>query len=256
MDFLRANFINTTTQLAVNSNTLTQSNIFNSDIRRQYFSEGFNNDLTTTTIMVSFDETLSVSRIALMEANFKALNIFYNGLTANTFSFTSTSATITSQWSANSETSLYLEATAVNVTSVTFDFKSTQVANSEKAVGFIVLSNVLLNFERVPSAGDYKPKLKPKEVIHKLSDGGVRTHFVENKFETIVKFKHITETFRDNLKTVYDLHQKMIFVPFGTSTSWDKILYESVWTGSFDFFKYSDNAQASGFSGTLKIMET
>ena len=47
-----------------------------------------------------------------------------------------------------------------------------------------------------------------------------------------------------------------MFCPFGTTTSWDAILFESVWTGPFDFYEYSDNASSSGFSGKITLKET
>lgn len=256
MEFLNKNLLNTTTQLSVNSNTLTQANVFNYDLRRQYFSDGFANDLTTTTITIAFDETTSVSRIAMMEHNIKEYNIFYDGVTANTFSFTTTSNTTTSQFTSNSETSSYYFANTQDCTSVTFDLKGTQTADVEKAIGLIVLGNVLLDFERIPAAKNYKPLIEPKEIVHKLSDGGTRTHFVQDKNSAKIKYKFISETFRNSLKTVYDRHDAMIFVPFGTATGWDKILYECVWTGKFDFFKFSDNAVGAGFSGQIMLKET
>lgn len=39
MEFLRANLINTTTQITVNSNTTLVSNIFNRDPFYQYYSD-------------------------------------------------------------------------------------------------------------------------------------------------------------------------------------------------------------------------
>jgi hypothetical protein len=256
MEFVKANFINTTTQITFDSNTLTIENIFNRDPTFQYFSDGYNDDLTTTTVTIAFDETMTVDRIALMEHNLKDFTLFYNGATANTFAMSTTSDTISTSYASNSETAQYFQVTSVNCTSVTLDMKSTQVANAEKAVGFFMVSQSELDFPRIPSAGDYKPVLDPRKVRHKLSDGGNRVHREKDKWRADVKFANIEASFRDNLKAVYDQNKPFNFVPFGTTTSWDEILFESVWINNFDFYKHSDNAVNAGFTGNIKLVET
>jgi hypothetical protein len=254
MEFLSQTYLETTTQLIVNSSTITQENIMNPDIRQQYISDSLNSDATTASITISFDATQSVDRISIMEFNAKKFNVYYNGVTANAFSLTN--PTTTSQWTNNSATNLYISATPVNCTSVTFDFYSTQVANSEKAIGYIYVGANELTFPRVPNASSYTPVRDPKELINELSDGGTRRHLVQTKWATKVKFQYITESFRDSLKTIFDTMSPKVFVPFGTGTAWDGILFESNWIGNFDFYKYSDDATQSGFSGSIDLKET
>ena len=256
MEFIKANYLDTSTQLVVNSNTSSAENIIDRDQAVQYFSQGFNNDTTTTTIRINFDETLSVSRIAILGCNWKSFTVFYNGATANTFSLTSTGATTSSNFTTNSETSLFLRATAVNCTSVSFDVKSTQVSNSEKAVGHIILSDTHIVFPIIPSAKNYTPDVVPKQIVHTLSDGGTRTHTVKDKLATKIKLQYISQSFRDDLKTLFDLHTNFIFAPFGTTTGWDEYIFDCVWPGKFEFFKYSDDAATAGFTGSIELKET
>lgn len=256
MEFIKQNYINTTTQIAVNSNTDTSSNLFNSDPFYQYYSDGLNNDLTTSSIVISFDTTTLVSRISLIDTNAKELRLFYNGATASTFSLTTTGSTITSYWTGNSETSMYITCTPVYVTSVTLDIKSTQTANQEKRLGMFVLSDLYYSFNQIPNSSGYNPTLNAKQIVHTLSDGGTRVHNVRKKWSTDLKLDYIDSTQRTNLKTVYDLLTPFMFCPFGTTTSWDGILFDCVWTGSFDFYEYSDNASSSGFSGSIRLRET
>ena len=244
----------TTTQITVNSSTITAANLLNPDVRYQFISDAQNDDSITTSITISFDETTAIDRIALMEFNAKKFNIYYNGATAN--AFTLTNPTTTSQWTSNSATSLYLAASSVNCTSVTFDLYSTQVANSEKAVGYIYLGASDLTFERVPNADSYTPIFDAKELLHELSDGGTRRHVIQTKRKVKIKYKYITQTFRDNLKEIYDRLEAIVFVPFGTGTAWDGIIFEAVWAGDFNFYKYSDDAASSGFSGDIDLRES
>lgn len=256
MEFLETNFINTTTSIVVGSNTISAKNILNRDLTFQYSSDGFNDDLTTTSITYNFDETTTVNRIILAGHNLKSFILFYNGSTANTFSLTTTAATTTSDWATNSETSMYMAVTSVDCTSVTLDMKSTIVANSEKAVGFLMTSLCKLDFEKDPAANGYTPNFMSKEVVHSLSDGGTRIHWIEQKRSAQIKIKNITKSFRDSLKVIHNAKDPFYFVPFGTTTGWDEFHFECVWPGGFDFYKYSDSAVDAGFSGSIDLRET
>ncbi len=255
MELCSRNFYDTSTQIVVGSNTLTSSYILSRDVRRQYVTEAYNSDLLTASITIQFDTTQAVDRIVMMGHNVKAMNIFYNGVTANAFALTG--PTTTSQFTGNTAEDLYLPVTAVTyVTSVTFDLKSTMVANSEKAVGYILISAREYTFPRIPAAGDYKPNVKPKENKHEMSDGGSRTHTIAQKWNTKIKYKHLPESDRDALKDVYDEHEPKVFIPFNTTTGWDGILFECNMTGPFDFYTFSENALTSGFTGTIVLEET
>jgi len=260
MEFIYKNFLDTTSALVVNSNTAGAQYMMSTDLRQQYISSGFNNDSTTATIRINFSSTKTVSRIVLANMNWKQFRCYYNGTTASTFALTTTSATTTANFSTNSETSMYLFTTPVACTSVSFDVYSTQVANVEKAVGWVVVSDVLLDFEadggRIPNSSNYKPQVTPERVEHKMADGGTRIHFVRDVFSANVKFDNVGLTFTSALREVYDLQDEFIFAAFPTSTSWDKVAFPCVWSGGFDFLEYSDDAAASGFSGSIRLKQT
>lgn len=255
-ELLKQNYCQTSTQLVVNTNTSTAENVLNPERTIQFYSDGFNNDSTTVSMRINFDSTLTISRIALLEMNFKNFRIYYNGATANTFSLTSTGSTVTSNFSSNSQTSMFLRTAAVACTSVSIDILSTQVANSEKAIGFVVLTDTELTFPQMPSSSNYTPKVDPEQVVHTMSDGGVRLHTVKRKTSADIRLKNITRSFRDDLKDIYESRVPLMFCPFGTTTVWDEVLFECVWPGNFEFFKYSDDAASSGFSGTISLRET
>ena len=123
-------------------------------------------------------------------------------------------------------------------------------------MSLIVLADTQLIFPRIPSAKNYRPRLAPRKIRQKLSDGGVRIQTVQDMFNFNIKFKHITTSFRDNLKTVHDSNDAFNFIPFGTTTAWDSIIKEVVWENDFEFFTFSDNSVDSGFSGSIKLSET
>lgn len=257
MELLRKNFVNTSTQLVVNTNTTTAANVFNPDIRFQFASDNFNNDLTTVTMRINFSETTTVDRIALVGHNLKQFRVYYNGTTASTFALTSTANTSASNYSTNSDTSHYFACTPVACTSVSIDMYSTIVANQNKYLGYLVISEKLTDFDgRVPEAGGYRPSLVPQAVVHKLSDGGTRIQTLEDKWSAQLRLDYITASARSDLKDIFDEHDEMVFAPFGTTTGWDAVIFPCVWEGGFDFFQYSDNAADAGFSGSITLRET
>lgn len=257
MELLEQNYVNTTTQLAVNSNTSTAGNVFIPDIRFQYASDTLNNDATTATMRINFSETLTVNRIALVGHNLRGFTLFYNGATASTFALTATANTTASNYSSNSDTSHYFSFADVACTSVSIDMKTTIVANQNKYLGYLVISQKLSDFDnRVPSASNYRPTIEPQAVVHRLSDGGTRIQTLEDKRAAKISFDYLTTAARDDLKDIFDAHEEMIFCPFGTTTGWDAFIFPCVWEGGFDFFQYSDNAADAGFSGSITLKET
>lgn len=256
MEFLRASYVNTTTQIAVNSNTATAENLFNRDPIYQYSSSGFNNDTTTTTITITFDATSPVSRIALIGMNFKEFSVFYNGATANTFALTNAD-TSASSYTGNTDADKYFRFSTIQCSSITINAKKTFIADQEKYIGLFVPTDLLFQLTTIPDSKGYKPKIIPKQVVHKLSDGGTRVHNIRKKWEVSLNLDYVSLAQRNALEDdIYNLNSEFNFCPFGTATSWDAIFFEAVWDGPFLFYEYSDNAANSGFSGKVTLKET
>lgn len=255
MDFIKQNYLNTSSMITINNNTATAENLFNRNKLYQYYTDGLDDDTQTLSITVTFDSTSPVSRIALIDTNFKEFKIFYNGSTASTLTLTNAD-TSTCSYTGNADQYKYFRFSTVQCSSITIDAKTTQTANQEKVLGLLVLSDLNFELELKPSAKSYKPKKVPKQIVHKLSDGGTRLHNVSSKWETDFTLDYLNTTQRNALFEIYDSGLPFNFCPFGTATGWDGFLYETVWDGPFEFYQYSDNAAASGFSGKVSLNET
>ncbi len=258
MEFLAKNIFNTTTQAVVNSSTATVENLMLRVTRYQYVSSGLSSDAgTNATLRINFDATVSVSRIALLEINLKAFRVYYNGITANTFALTTSGSTIASNFISNSETALYLTAVPVDCTSVSIDMISTMTPNQEKAVGYLLISNVLSNLQgRTPPSQNYRPTFNPKQVVHELSDGSFRSQVMDRKFSCELSLDWVSPDLRRELKTVFDMHDDFIFSPFGTTTSWDEVIFPCIWANGYEFDEFTDNAASSGYRGSIRLLET
>lgn len=256
MEFLKANLINTTTQIVVTNNTTVVSNIFNRDPFYQYYTSGLNDDLTTGSITITFDSATNVSRLALIDTNLKNFDIFYNGSTANAFTLVNQNTT-TSKWTGNTDSNLLLRFATLQVNSITIDLKKTITANQEKVLGLFFISDAYYTMNQIPNSGGYKPKLEPKQIVHTLSDGGTRIHNVRKKFNLGIDLDYVPATDVTSLRSIYDLQAAFQFQAFGTSTGWtNPVFFESVWLGAFTFYEYADDATTAGFSGKINLKET
>jgi len=256
MEFLGLNLFNTSTQSTVDSNTATATYLYNRDIVFQWSSDGYDNDLTTSSVTINFGSTVEVNRFAILGHNLKDFTIFYDGTTSNTFSLTTTAATTTSDFSANSDTSNYLRFDTVTLTSITIDMQSTHVADSEKGIGYVFAGELDYELTHLPAASGYKPVFDVKEIKHLIGDGGSRIHTIQEKFNAMIKLTNMTKAVRDSLKSVFDRKDPFNFVPFGTSTGWDEVLRECVWPGKFDLYTFADNSIDAGYKGSIKVEET
>lgn len=260
MEFIRGNLIDTYTSLTITGGgTATLSDIISSDLTRQYLTDGSASDSISAQVTMIFSTTTNVSRIAIQEHNLKQFRLFYNSVTANSLALASGSGTTTANFANQTDTSHYLVFTTIACSSLTLEMDRTLVANDEKAIGRYTISDLVLDFAtngRIPAAKDYKPNKKQESVTHTLSDGGTRNHKVDKKWQVKIKYKYISETFRDELEVIYERTQPYIFCPFGTTLAWDGILFECVWPGNFEFYEYSDDASGAGYSGNIDLRET
>lgn len=254
-EFLTKSFFDTLTQATVNSGTASVANIFSRDPTQQYISFNFDNDLTTATLQIDFDNTLSISRMVLIGTNLQDFTIYHSGVTANTLSFSTTADTTVSDWSSNSNSAIYLAFDTIQASQINIDMLSTQVANSEKIVSYFAIADTNLDFARLPDSKGYKVAISAQDVVHKLSDGGMRINTKGEKFTSDISLKAVPLAMRDSLRIIHQTKDDFIYTSFGTTTGFDGTWYPVVWIGDFEFLKFQNNNPAAGFIGKIKIRE-
>lgn len=256
MEFAYKNYLDTSTMIYVSTGSTTVNYLFDREYNNYYISSGDNSDLTTTTIRIDFSPFEVIDRIALQNMNFKSFKIYHSSNTANTLTIAN-AGTTTSEWSTNSETSLYLIlATPVTMTSITIEATATMVANSEKYLGEFWTLQKILTFDRNPDAKGYDAQFNAKQFKHEMSDGGTVVYTVSDKFEARIKRKYVDETEKNTLRTIHQIWDALTFIPFPTGTSWDERIYQVVWVGEFGFEQYTDNYKGNGYSGDIRLMES
>ncbi|HEA21479.1 MAG TPA: hypothetical protein ENH87_11225 [Pricia antarctica] len=246
MRFLSENFINTTTQIKVDSNTATVGNLFDRDKTVTWESSGYGTN-TSTIISIEFDQSTTITHIILLNHNLKQFRVFYNSVTANVLSPDINET-------ANSATANYYSFTSVIVNSVQLQMDLAVTDDTENKVGEFIIAQNRLVFTRNPDIRLFKPMLDRKQVRHIMPDGGVVLYNVKNKYKTKIGLRFITQAFHDSLLSLYEEAVPLIFAPFPTSTSWDGGAFPVVWSGDFDF-KFSYNVKDVGFSGNITLEE-
>lgn len=254
-EFLYTNFLNTTTMLTIDSNTGSAAFLFDLRPKRKYQSVQFDDDTTTTSIHIAFEETQTVDRIVLQNMNWKNFRVYYNGATANTITLTTTCGTTTSEWDSNSSTNAYLYFDPIHMTSVTFDITETIVANSEKSIGQIYVGGKILRVARNPDVNGFKMSVKSKEISHEMSDGGTVLFKIRNKRRAQLKWRYYDSADIDELETVYDMNTAYEFAPFPTGTGWDGNFGRYAWVGGFNFLEPSNNYLPTGKDGSIDLRE-
>jgi len=248
MRFLDQNKLDTTTLITVDAvNTATIENLFDRDIKKQWESVGYDTG-TDTTIVVSFSVAMVIDKIFIQNHNLANFNIFYNGTTTNQF-------TSRVGDSSSTEDHHYFTFNTQTVSSITLDCQANQTTSTEYKIGQLYIGSTLLDFERNPTAADYKPIITRKQVVHKMPNGGVTQFIVDDKFKGQIKWKFLTNSFTTQLQDIYDTGTAFYFVPFATSTSWEGRAYEVAWTNNFDF-RHSSNNKDAGQGGKIIIEET
>lgn len=241
MEFLSENLLNTTTMVKVDSATGLTQYLFDRNRNIGYSTVGYTSN-TASVISIEFPTPEVVSHVLLQGTNLKAMKIFYNSSTANSlFSLSS-----------NSESSVYAQFASTTVSSIQLQM---DLADGERFVNELIISNKTLSFERNPSYENYAPTIYRKQIEHEMTDGGRVLFNIRDKFRGKVSWKFITPAFHASLLGVFETAAPLYFVPFPTTTAWGGEAYEVVWTGGFDF-RHSTNDKVQGFSGSIDMKET
>lgn len=254
MEFLQANFINTTTMMTATSGTGTFSYLIDRNLSNKWQTSGENSDTATSQLSIVFPTSKNINRIILQDTNFKSFSIYYNSTTSNKFTLQN-ALTTTSEWSQNSETSLYLMFATTSVDSIDIVGTTTMSANSEKEITELWITENYHTLTNNPSARNYDDEIDRKEYVHEMSNGGVSTYVVANNFKADIKLEFISESDRDELEDIHDVWEPIVFTPDPTGTSWNNRIYEVNWIGGFDF-RYADNYKDNGYSGSIRLRET
>ena len=81
-------------------------------------------------------------------------------------------------------------------------------------------------------------------------------YVINDYFSADISLKYRTENERDSLRTIFDIQNSIVFVPFPTSTVWNSEIFDVLWIGDFNLIQRAFNNEGAGFNGTIKLKES
>lgn len=241
MELLSENLLATTTAVTVSNGSGTVEYLFDRNAELGYISDTY---VTGTSYLFSVTLTGQVlSHLLLQTHNLKNFRVFYDGVTANSL------AIVTS----NSATNYYLNFASTTMNSIHIQVDS--INGSDIEIGELIIAERKCQFTYNPPTDNYTPELEKVRVSHEMPDGGITTFEVSDKLKNTIKLRHAPTADYNCLLNIYKDGTPLIYVPFPTTTAWDGVAHEVLWTNKFNF-KHSDNAKSTGYDGEIVLEET
>lgn len=248
MMFFKSNMVNMVSRIYCSSGSGTASNLFDRKNNTKWTSISENSDTNTATVSYVLPSSTNITAIGLVNHNAKGFNIIYNSGTQFTPGLSLTTIT-------NSNT-FYIVGTQA-VSSIDINIWSTQIADQEKFIGELFISSDRLTLDTNPGVGGYKPNRYKKGIEQELSDGGVVSIFLSQKFRCGLSLSYINTATYSSLRELYDGHSDFVFLPFPESSFnnyWDGQFYTVNWLGDFSLDNFFNNF-LSGYSGDISLAE-
>jgi len=276
MELLSHNYINTTgiMSLSYDLSALTQP----SDLFKLIDREPTNRFVSSVSptsgssyIIIDFNKTLTVDRLAIQNFDSKILSIFYSNDNFTTTAFGTSvyyldeagNTQPTAILSETSENLYYKIDREISAKSMIFTFNKDSASETSIDLGQLYIGKSLFTFPYNPSVKNYKPNISQNKFEHKMADGGSRVYVTDSNFDTSIKIKYLTETERDTLfDDVYNNYRDFVFIPEPITGSiarsnveeWNGEFYAVNWVGSFGR-DFADNYKENGYNVDMKFKE-
>mgnify|MGYP001590488526 CR=1 FL=1 len=244
----RKNFIVTSTALSITSGTGTVSNLIDRKPNIKWTSVGENSDVNTAVVRWTPDSSTNISAIFLQNHNFENLKITYNS--GSTFTPDITMAS-------NTASNSFFRFNSQTITHIDVIVTATHIANAEKFLGEMIVTNLKAEIDTNPDYGGYTPTTYKKGVEHELSDGGIVSVFLSKKFRADITLGFIASSTANSLSAIWNEHTDLVFVPFGVdtfTTNWDGQAEHVNWIGDLDMTRLRDNT-ISGYLGSIMLRQ-
>ena len=249
MKFLQANFIHGSSELDASSGTATLYNLIDRRPNTYWISVAEGTDTTASTITWTPSASYgTIDRLYIKKHNAKSFEVYYDGTESNTF-------TPAINVSNNASSNYYMEFGSMAVASVTLKLKTTITANQEKRVGELYFGTQYFQVENNPD--EYNPILKKKGYDLEMSDGGVKSIWLANKFYGDLNFRYISVAEQAKFRSLYDNHESFVYMPTPEQgTMWDSNSWTVNWIGDYDAEKLTGGvSRETGFDINMSLWE-
>jgi hypothetical protein len=250
--FNSKNIINTTSVIYLSSASGSAANLFDRKVNTKWTSVGENSDANTATVSIVLPSSTIISGILLKNHNFEAFSVFYNSTPASQFS---PALSVTS----NTLSNTYYSFASQAVSSIDINITATHVTNAEKFLGqLIIFKEKKVELEVNPNFSDYTPIKFKKGRELELSDGGIVSVFLSQKFRATINLQDIPSATYHSLTAMYNEHDDFVFTPYPAATytsAWNGESFAVNWLGDLDIDSLRSNILANGYRGTIQLGE-
>jgi len=253
MTLYSQNIVNTTTMMssaaALTNWTASASYAFDRRLNK-YFCASIASTWVTATVdfevvASSANDVDMIAFTGVTSTNFARIGIYLDTLTALYGWYTITTGD-----------HLITLASTASISKIVFRFEpSTTGTAATIRFNGLYITDKLHEFTYNPDSGDYKPKYDRTEYQHKMSDGGISTYVIQDNFACEIKDKYVSSSDMVTLKTIYQLQEPILFVPFPTTASWNGDIWEVNWVDDLPF-DFSDSYTGNGYNLKMKLVET
>lgn len=230
----------------------TTAYLYDRNSSTQWVTAGANSDATSVDLEISFYEngvaqTRTIDTMFMLNHNLKEWTLYqWNG---------SSYVSVTSN-NADSGANRVQSLSSFSTTKIKLSMLKTQTANQEKAIGELIFGALSLDIGSDMASYDPKWREKSRELV--LGDGSIHkvvTRAVSgrnNRYEARVRFQYLTQTQRDNLKSVKETGAPFIWQP--ESVSLPQEVYYVHWANAWDD-KYMASYKGAGYEVTMDVKE-
>lgn len=246
--FFRKNYVFTSSSMSATSGNGSLVNLIDRNPAKVWTTASQNSDVLTAVVQWTPDSATNISYVMLLNHNFKDFRILYNSGTTFTPNFSVTSNTFSNTLFAFG---------SVTVNNLQIMVTKTMVTNSEKTLGELIVTNLKTSLDANPLATNYRPIRFKKGLEQELSDGGIVSVFLAQKFRADINMHFISTDTADSLVSIWSEHTDMVFVPFGVNTfttAWAGQAEFVNWIGDLDISRPRDNV-VTGYQGIIRLAQ-
>lgn len=157
-------------------------------------------DITTETITITMGAATTVTRIFIIDHNWKQFQIKYDTATdfSNVFGLDDTTAQSSISETAFSDNTAYYEFDSVSLTTLEITIDTTQTVDAEKRCNLIIVTTELGTLNGFPNV---RPRLRRNRKSTKMLSGRLNIVEKQNVFNCSIRFRNYPTSLADGYQT-------------------------------------------------------
>jgi hypothetical protein len=207
---------------------------------------------TNTCLHLSLAAATNINVLLLQNINFSKFEIQINSLAVSPIG----ADTTTAFWDSWTDENLYLEFSTIAAQTIDV-YVYTTTSGGDRECGQIIATELQYELPWNPNFSDYLPTLSGRRQQKIMSDGGIKTYSIAEKFKASFRLNYVPPSVTSGIRDLYNSDNSYIFVPFATTTGWDGDAWEINFVGEYNLKQAANNDTSDPYyKGSIIIAET